>query len=449
MKLKSLILAAGKGTRMKSELPKVIHKVNGVPMIKKIIDILDELKVQENILILGHKKEEILNVIGDVSYVVQNEQLGTGHAIMMAEPKLKDFQGNILVVCGDTPLLKVETLKKMYEFHMKSRATTTLLTSIYENPFGYGRIVKENGKIVSIIEEKEASEQEKKIQEINAGVYCFNSKELWETLKKIDNKNEKGEYYLTDIISIQVKENKNVETYLLEDNLEVLGINSKVELAQANIILRERKNNNLMEDGVILIDPNNTYIEENVKIGRDTVIYPGALIQGKTTIGENCTILGNTRIIDCEIGNSIKIESSVLEESILDDFVTIGPFAHLRPKTHLKEKVHVGNFVEVKKSTLEKGVKVGHLTYLGDAIIGENTNIGAGTITCNYDGKNKFKTIIGKDSFIGSNTMLVAPIKIEDCGMTAAGSVITKDVPSKSLAVARSKQIIKLNWRKD
>lgn len=449
MKLKSLILAAGKGTRMKSELPKVIHKVNGVPMIKKIIDILDELKVQENILILGHKKEEILNVIGDVSYVVQNEQLGTGHAIMMAEPKLKDFQGNILVVCGDTPLLKVETLKKMYEFHMKSRATTTLLTSIYENPFGYGRIVKENGKIVSIIEEKEASEQEKKIQEINAGVYCFNSKELWETLKKIDNKNEKGEYYLTDIISIQVKENKNVETYLLEDNLEVLGINSKVELAQANIILRERKNNNLMKDGVILIDPNNTYIEENVKIGRDTVIYPGALIQGKTTIGENCTILGNTRIIDCEIGNSIKIESSVLEESILDDFVTIGPFAHLRPKTHLKEKVHVGNFVEVKKSTLEKGVKVGHLTYLGDAIIGENTNIGAGTITCNYDGKNKFKTIIGKDSFIGSNTMLVAPIKIEDCGMTAAGSVITKDVPSKSLAVARSKQIIKLNWRKD
>ncbi len=449
MKLKSLILAAGKGTRMKSELPKVIHKVNGVPMIKKIIDILDELKVQENILILGHKKEEILDVIGNVSYVVQNEQLGTGHAIMMAEPKLKDFQGNILVVCGDTPLLKVETLKKMYEFHMKSRATTTLLTSIYENPFGYGRIVKENGKIVSIIEEKEASEQEKKIQEINAGVYCFNSKELWETLKKIDNKNEKGEYYLTDIISIQVKENKNVETYLLEDNLEVLGINSKVELAQANIILRERKNNNLMEDGVILIDPNNTYIEENVKIGRDTVIYPGALIQGKTTIGENCTILGNTRIIDCEIGNSIKIESSVLEESILDDFVTIGPFAHLRPKTHLKEKVHVGNFVEVKKSTLEKGVKVGHLTYLGDAIIGENTNIGAGTITCNYDGKNKFKTIIGKDSFIGSNTMLVAPIKIEDCGMTAAGSVITKDVPSKSLAVARSKQIIKLNWRKD
>ncbi|MGL5123022.1 MAG: bifunctional UDP-N-acetylglucosamine diphosphorylase/glucosamine-1-phosphate N-acetyltransferase GlmU [Fusobacteriaceae bacterium] len=449
MKLKSLILAAGKGTRMKSELPKVIHSVNGVPMVKKIMDTLDELKVQENILILGHKKEEVLDIVGDVTYVVQKEQLGTGHAIMMAEPKLKNYDGDILVVCGDTPLLKVETLKKMYEFHVKSEATTTLLTSMYENPFGYGRILKENGKISSIIEEKEASEKEKKIQEINAGVYCFNSKELWKTLKKVENKNEKGEYYLTDVISIQVKEQKKVEIFLLEDNLEVLGINSKIELAQASKILRERKNNKLLEEGVILIDPSNTYIEECVEIGRDTIIYPGTLIQGKTIVGKNCIILGNTRIINCEIGDSVKIENSVLEESIVEKFVTIGPYAHLRPKTHLKEKVHVGNFVEIKKSTLEKGVKVGHLTYLGDAIIGDNTNIGAGTITCNYDGKNKFKTIIGKETFIGSNTMLVAPVIIEDKGVTAAGSVITKDVPSKALAVARSKQTIKLNWRKD
>ncbi|MGL4687604.1 MAG: bifunctional UDP-N-acetylglucosamine diphosphorylase/glucosamine-1-phosphate N-acetyltransferase GlmU [Fusobacteriaceae bacterium] len=449
MKLKSLILAAGKGTRMKSELPKVIHSVNGVTMLEKIMDTLDKLKVEENILILGHKKEEILNIVGDVTYVVQEEQLGTGHAIMMAEPKLRDFDGDILVVCGDTPLLKMETLKEMYEFHIKSGAITTLLTSIYENPFGYGRILKDNGKISSIIEEKEATKEEKKIQEINAGVYCFNSKELWKTLKKVENKNEKGEYYLTDVISIQVKEQKKVETFLLEDNLEVLGINSKVELAQASKILRERKNNKLMEEGVILIDPNSAYIEENVKIGRDTIIYPGALIQGETTIGENCIVLGDTRIIHCTIGNSVKIESSVLEESIIEKLTTIGPYAHIRPKTHLKEKVHVGNFVEIKKSTLEKGVKVGHLTYLGDAIVGDNTNIGAGTITCNYDGKNKFKTTIGKETFIGSNTMLVAPVTIEDKGMTAAGSVITKDVPSKSLAVGRSKQTIKLNWRKD
>ncbi|MGL6063725.1 MAG: bifunctional UDP-N-acetylglucosamine diphosphorylase/glucosamine-1-phosphate N-acetyltransferase GlmU [Fusobacteriaceae bacterium] len=449
MKLKSLILAAGKGTRMKSELPKVIHSVNGVTMLEKIMDTLDKLKVEENILILGHKKEEILNIVGDVTYVVQEEQLGTGHAIMIAEPKLRDFDGDILVVCGDTPLLKMETLKEMYEFHVKSGAITTLLTSIYENPFGYGRILKDNGKISSIVEEKEATKEEKKIQEINAGVYCFNSKELWKTLKKVENKNEKGEYYLTDVISIQVKEQKKVETFLLEDNLEVLGINSKVELAQASKILRERKNNKLMEEGVILIDPNSTYIEESVKIGRDTIIYPGVLIQGQTTIGEGCVILGNTRIIQCEIGDSVKVESSVLEESIIEKLATIGPYAHIRPKTHLKEKVHVGNFVEIKKSTLEKGVKVGHLTYLGDAIVGDNTNIGAGTITCNYDGKNKFKTTIGKETFIGSNTMLVAPVTIEDRGMTAAGSVITKDVPSKSLAVARSKQTIKLNWRKD
>ena len=449
MKLKTLILAAGKGTRMKSELPKVVHKVNGIPMISKIIKVLNGLEPEENILILGHKKEEVLKVVGEeADYVVQTEQLGTGHAVIQAKEKLADYDGDVMILCGDTPLLREETLRNLYNFHKESKAVTTILTSIYENPFGYGRIVKENGLVKAIVEEKEANEEIKKIKEVNAGVYCFNSKELFKALSKINNNNEKGEYYLTDVIGIQVGEDKKVQSFVLEDNMEILGVNSKVELAQASEVLRARKNLELMENGAILIDPKATYVEEDVKVGKDTVIYPGAVLQGNTLIGENCEIIGTTRIIDSVLGNNIRIESSVIEESKIDDYVTMGPFAHLRPKSHLKEKVHIGNFVEVKKSTLEKGVKAGHLTYLGDAQVGEDTNIGAGTITCNYDGKNKFKTVIGKNSFIGSDSMLVAPVNIGENSLVGAGSVITKDVPENSLAVARSKQIIKNDWRK-
>lgn len=449
MKLKTLILAAGKGTRMKSELPKVIHKVNGIPMISKIIKVLEVLKPEENILILGHKKEEVLKVVGEnADYVVQIEQLGTGHAVLQAKDKLKDYDGDIMVLCGDTPLLREKTLEELYKFHKETNSVTTILTSIYDNPFGYGRIVKENGLVKAIVEEKEADDEVKKIKEVNAGVYCFKGKELFEALSKINNNNEKGEYYLTDVIGIQVKEGKQVQGYILNDNIEILGVNSKVELAQASKVLRDRKNIELMEKGAILIDPVAVYIEEDVEIGRDTVVYPGVILQGKTIIGENCQILGSTRIIDSILGNDIKVESSVIEDSILENGVTMGPFAHLRPKSHLKEKVHIGNFVEVKKSILEKGVKAGHLTYLGDAQIGEDTNIGAGTITCNYDGKNKFKTVIGKNSFIGSDSMLVAPVIIGENALIGAGSVITKDVPDNSLAVSRSKQIIKNDWRK-
>lgn len=449
MKLKTLILAAGKGTRMKSELPKVIHEVNGIPMISKIIKALEVLKPEENILILGHKKEEVLKVVGeDADYVVQTEQLGTGHAVLQAKDKLKDYDEDVMVLCGDTPLLREETLEELYKFHRDTDSVTTILTSIYDNPFGYGRIVKENGLVKAIVEEKEADAEIKKIKEVNAGVYCFRGRELFDALSKITNNNEKGEYYLTDVIGIQVGEGKKVQSFVLNDNIEILGVNSKVELAQASKVLRDRKNIDLMEKGAILIDPSAVYAEEDVVVGRDTVIYPGAILQGKTVIGENCQILGTTRIIDSTLGNDIKVESSVIEESILEDGVTMGPFAHLRPKSHLKEKVHVGNFVEVKKSTLEKGVKAGHLTYLGDAQIGEDTNIGAGTITCNYDGKNKFKTVIGKNSFIGSDSMLVAPVIIGENALVGAGSVITKDVPDNSLAVSRSKQIIKNDWRK-
>lgn len=418
-------------------------------MISKIIKVLEILKPEENILILGHKKEEVLKVVGEnADYVVQTEQLGTGHAVLQAKDKLKDYDGDVMILCGDTPLLREETLKELYKFHKDTDSVTTILTSIYDNPFGYGRIVKENGLVKAIVEEKEADAEIKKIKEVNAGVYCFKGRELFEALSKITNNNEKGEYYLTDVIGIQVGEGKQVQSYVLSDNIEILGVNSKVELAQASKVLRDRKNIELMEKGAILIDPATVYIEEDVEIGRDTIIYPGAVLQGKTVIGENCQILGASRIVDSILRNNIKVESSVIEDSILENGVTIGPFAHLRPKSHLKEKVHIGNFVEVKKSVLEKGVKAGHLTYLGDAQIGEDTNIGAGTITCNYDGKNKFKTIVGKNSFIGSDSMLVAPVIIGENALVGAGSVITKDVPDNSLAVSRSKQIIKNDWRK-
>lgn len=448
MGLKTLILAAGKGTRMKSEKPKVIHKVCGVPMVKKIVSTCEKIGAKENILILGHKKEEVLKVMGDITYVEQKEQLGTGDAVKQAKNRLENFNGTTMILCGDTPLLKEETLKNLYETHKSSGNIATILTSIYENPFGYGRIVKNGENVVAIVEEKEANEEIKKIKEVNAGVYCFDNIELFKALEKIDNNNEKGEYYLTDVISIFVEANKKVGTFLLEDKDEILGINSKVELEQANNIMRKRINKKHMENGVIIIDSNNTYIEENVEIGEDSTIYPGVMLQGNTKIGKMCEILGNTRIIDCKIGDNVRVESSVLEESIVENSVTIGPFAHLRPKSHLKESVHIGNFVEVKKSTLEKGVKAGHLTYLGDANIGEKTNIGAGTITCNYDGVNKHKTTIGKEAFIGSDTMLVAPVNIGNKALIGAGSVITKDVPDNSLAVTRSKQVIKNDWRK-
>lgn len=448
MALKALVLAAGKGTRMKSMLPKVMHLAHGKPMLVRILDTLKNIGIDESILILGYKREEILASIGEVTNVIQEEQLGTGDAIKKAKDKLQNYDGDVLILCGDTPLIKEETLKNLYRKYKKERVDGIVLTALYENPFGYGRIKKDENFVKKIVEEKEANFEERKIKEVNAGIYIFNSKELFKALEKIDNNNEKGEYYLTDVIEIMSNENKKIISYQLKDSLEILGVNSKVELAMATKILRDRKNKALMEAGVILIDPETTYIDDEVEIGMDTIIYPNVIIQGSTKIRENTEILSNTRIINSEISSNVRIEASVIEESIVEKGVTIGPFAHLRPKSHLKENVHIGNFVETKKTTLDKGVKVGHLTYLGDAHIGEKTNIGAGTITCNYDGKNKFKTVIGKNAFIGSDTMLVAPVVVGDEALIGAGSVITKDVPNNSLGVSRSKQIIKEGWKK-
>lgn len=448
MNYKGIILAAGKGTRMKSDLPKVLHKVNGVPMVAKVMDVLKEAGSEENILILGHKIEQVLESLGDVNYVEQKEQLGTGHAVKITYDKLKSYKGTLLITCGDTPLLRSETLRKLVEKHKNSGVKATVLTALEKNPFGYGRIVKKDGKVVAIVEEKEADEATKVIKEVNAGVYCFEAEDLFDALSKVDNNNGNGEYYLTDVIKVLVDRGDAVESFAVEDNSETLGVNSKVQLAEAEKILRKRKNIQLMEDGVILINPETTYIEDEVCIGRDTIIYPNALIQGKTVIGENCEITGNTRIVDSTIGNNVRIESSAIESSSISDKVTIGPFAHIRPKSKLAERVHIGNFVEVKESVMGEGVKAGHLTYIGNTEVGENTNFGAGTITCNYDGKNKYKTVIGKNVFIGSDTKFIAPISVGDDALIAAGSVITKNIPNRALAFARARQENKKEWNK-
>lgn len=444
----SLILAAGKGTRMRSEKPKVLHEVNGIPMLKRVTRTLENIGIENNVFILGHKKEEVLQEMGTVPFVVQEQQLGTGHAILIAKEIIEEFKDDVLITCGDTPLLKEKTLNEMKNYFYEGNYDCLVLSCKVKDSFGYGRIVKKDGRLVNMVEQKDATVEEQKIDEINSGVYMFKYDKLIDAISKIDNNNSQGEYYLPDAVKVLVKEGLKVDTYQIFEEEEILGVNSKVQLAQATKILRNRKNIELMDAGVILIDPETTYIEEKVEIGEDTIIYPNVIIQGETKIGKNCKILSNTRIENSLIGNNVKIESSLIEQSKIEGGVTIGPFAHLRPKAHLKEDVHIGNFVEIKNATLEKGVKTGHLTYIGDAVIGENTNIGAGTITCNYDGKNKHRTIIGENSFIGSNSVLIAPVNLGSEVYTAAGSVITKNVPNKTLAFGRAKQINKEGWKK-
>lgn len=435
----SIILAAGKGSRMKSNIPKVLHKVNGKPMVQKIMETTSNFG--DILLVLGHKKDEIIQKFPDVNYIFQEEQLGTANAIKISKDKFSNYD-SILVAYGDGPLLSTKTIKQMKEKFESENLDCLILTCLLDNPTGYGRILKnDTNKVIDIIEENEATNEIKKINEINVGVYIFKTKSLLDIIDKIDNKNTKNEYYLTDAIKLLNDKGYVCDSLQLSDKNEMLGINSKSQLAQVSNILRLQKLKQLMDNGTIIIDSNSTYIEDEVSIGVDTVIYPNTIITGNTTIGDNCVIY-SSRIEDSKIANDVKIDNSVIEQSIIYDKVTIGPFAHLRKGSVLKEKVHIGNFVETKNSTLEYGVKSGHLTYLGDTTIGKNTNIGAGTITCNYDGVNKNKTHIGENSFIGSNSIFVAPIQIGNNVLTAAGSVITKNVDDDKLVFGRAKQVI-------
>lgn len=440
--MKILILAAGLGKRMKSKYPKVVHKILGKPMISWVVETAKNFgKVG---VILGYKAEIVQNFLpDDVDIFIQNEQLGTGHAVMCAKNFI-DENDDLLILYGDVPFISKNTLEKLIDEHKNKNNEVTILTAILENPSGYGRILKEKNGKIRIVEEKDADENIRKIKEINTGIYVFNGNFIKKNLDNLNNKNAQGEYYLTDVISFANK----VSTIMVDDFIEVTGINDRVQLAKVEKEIRKRINTKLMYEGVRIIDPDSTFIDPSVVIGKDTVIYPFTIIEGNTIIGEDCEIGPMTHIKDSKIGNNVKVIRSEVEKAYIDDDVSVGPFSRLREGTHLKTKVKIGNFVEVKKTTVGENSKAQHLTYLGDATIGKNVNVGAGTITCNYDGKNKHPTFIDDNSFIGSNSSLVAPIKIGKNSLIGAGSVITEDVPDDSLALGRARQIIKENWVK-
>ena len=441
MHLETIILAAGKGTRMKSKMPKVLHKVGGKPMLQHVIDAAKKAGSSREVVVIGSGAELVTEVISGVEFVLQEEQLGTGHAVLSAKKNFEQAEGTVLILCGDTPLLTSKLLQDLTEAHEKSNCAATVLTAKMPDATGYGRIIREeDGGFGKIVEEKDANEFEKKIREVNAGVYCFDVQKLFGALEKVSNDNAQGEYYLPDVLTILKDAGEKVSAFTAQYADETLGINSRVQLAAADKIFRMKKNRELMDSGVTIIDPNTTFIDYDTQIGQDTIIHPNTYIEGKTTIGEDCAIGPNIRFVDMKVGNKVTAQFSYCHEAEICDGVTLGPYVHIRPGTTIGENVKIGNFVEIKNSNVGKDSKLPHLQYIGDTDMGSGVNIGCGTVTCNYDGKNKFRTKIGDNVFIGCNTNLVAPVKVGDGAYIAAGSTITKDVPKNNLAVARARQ---------
>lgn len=448
--LKVVILAAGQGTRMKSDVPKVLHRVLDKTMVGYVIEASKEAGADEVCVIVGHQSAMVKNTIkdlyDDISFAVQREQLGTGHAVMQAGDFIKS--GNILVLCGDTPLITADTVKKLCDIHQSNDNSVTVVSMIVDNPTGYGRIIRENNSFAKIVEQKDANETELAVKEVNSGVYIFKADVLNKAFKSLSNNNSQGEYYLTDTLEIIKNDGGKVGIMVAEDDKEFMGVNSKLHLSQAIKAMKERINTQLMIDGVTITDPDNTYIGKDVKIAPDTIIYPGCMLEGKTVIGKSCIVGPNTRITSSIIDDCVTIQSSVLVDSKVKSFTTIGPFAYLRPNSNIGEHVRIGDFVEVKNSNIDDGTKVSHLTYVGDSDVGKCVNFGCGTVTVNYDGKVKNRCKIGDGAFIGCNTNLVAPVEIAERAYTAAGSTITKNVPEDSLAIARTRQENKDGWRK-
>jgi bifunctional UDP-N-acetylglucosamine pyrophosphorylase/glucosamine-1-phosphate N-acetyltransferase len=450
MKVTAVLLAAGQGTRMKSDLPKVLHPLCGKPMLWHVLEALKTVTTEKPVVVVGHGAEAVRNYIGDsAECVLQEPQLGTGHAALQAEPVLKGKTDIVIVTYADMPLLRGETFRQLVEAQRLNPGPFSLLTVIADDPRGFGRIVRNaDGTVAAIVEEYVATAEQRAIKELNVGAYCFNADWLWEALQRIEKNPKKGEYYLTDIVEIAARDHVSVQAVLHDDFIETIGINSRVHLSEAEAAMRLRINYEHMLNGVSLMDPASTYIDVAVNIGRDTTILPNTYIHGNTIIGEGNVIGPNTIIRDARIGNRCKVLASVLEGAEIDDEVDMGPFARLRKGAHLKSHVHMGNFGEVKDSTLHEGVKMGHFSYIGNANIGANTNIGAGTITCNYDGEKKHPTEIGEDVFIGSDTMLVAPLKLGDGARTGAGAVVTKNVPEDTLVVGVPARAIRKLERK-
>jgi len=448
--LVAIILAAGEGTRMKSSLPKVLHPLCGKPLISWVYGSVKNLNPEKVYIVIGENHNSIRSLFSKnekTVFVTQSKSLGSGDAVRECEKYLKNYSGDCLILCADVPLLSTDTLQRLVTTHRKEHNTLTLLTTRVNNPYGYGRICRSpEGKIIKIVEENGANIEEKKIKEINSGVYCLKTKSLLQTINRLSLNRKKGEYYFTEIVKLFSQEKKKIESLMLECSEEVIGINTRKELAEAEKIMRRKILDKLMLNGVSIIDPESTYIDAEVVIGKDTIILPGTMIRGKTKIGENCRLGPQSYIENCQIGDEVEVRASFLYGDKIASGAKIGPFAHLRAGADIGEKARIGNFTEVKKSHIGAETKVSHLSYIGDAHLGKGINIGAGVITCNYDGITKHQTAIEDEVFIGSNVNLIAPIKIGKKAVIGAGSTISKNVPAKSLAIARSREIIKRNY---
>lgn len=430
---------------MKSKLYKVLHPVCGKPMVGHVLDVLDAIRADRKVVIVGHGAEAVKAYVGDrAEFALQAEQLGTGHAVLMAKPMLENEDGITVVICGDTPLIRPSSLEAMIRLHREQGAAATLMSATLSDPRGYGRVIRDaQDEVVAIVEQKDCTPEQDAVKEINAGTYVFDNRKLFAALAQVNNNNAQGEYYFTDVIAILRAQQEKVLAYCTDDESEWIGVNDRIALAEAEAFMRRRINREHMAAGVTLIDPSAVYIEKDVRIGADTVIYPGTILRGRTVIGEQCEIGPGSDITDSIVGDRVAVKHSVLSEAEVGDDSTVGPFAYLRPGTKLAANVKIGDFVEIKNAKLAEGVKVSHLSYVGDAEIGKNVNVGCGAITVNYDGYNKHKTIVGDDAFIGSNVNLIAPVTVGPGAYVVAGSTITHDVPEGDMAIARERQVNK------
>lgn len=446
--LLAVILAAGKGTRMKSALPKVLHRVGGKPMVQHVLDAAKTAGAVRSIVVIGFGAQSVAAALGEqAEYVIQAEQLGTGHAVLQARQLLAEFDGTVMILCGDTPLLQAGMLEKLYEGHSKAHAAATILTAQMPDPAGYGRVIRDSsGRVMKIVEHKDASPAELAVNEVNTGIYCFERAALFEALAGLNCNNAQGEYYLTDVIDILTRRKAAVYAVTADDYQETLGINSRVQLAEAEKILRKRKLQELMDNGVTIMDTDSTFIDASVTVGADTVIYPFTWLEGTSVIGRCCEIGPSTRLQNTKVGDNTVLHFVYSHDCEIDVDVTAGPYVHLRPGTKLAQGVKIGNFVEVKNSQVGAGSKIPHLSYIGDTDIGQKVNIGSGTITVNYDGVNKHRTIIEDGAFVGCNANLVAPVTVGQGAYIAAGSTITKDVPPTALGVGRARQTNIEGW---